>query len=107
MPPDILPGSSNAKSLWIISVIQHFVILILRGFSTFKLTDFYMTFLVVQMVKCLFLQYGRPGFDLWVGKIPWRKKWQSTPALLPGKSHGQRSLVGYSPWGRKESDTTE
>ena len=50
---------------------------------------------------------GRPRFDPWVGKIPWRRKWQSTPALLPGKSHGQRSLVGYSPWGRKESDTTE
>ena len=43
----------------------------------------------------------------WVGKIPWRRKWQSTPGLLPGKSHGQRSLVGYSPWGCKESDTTE
>jgi len=42
-----------------------------------------------------------------VGKIPWRRKWQSTPVLLPGKSHGQRSLVGYSPWCRKESDTTE
>ena len=38
---------------------------------------------------------------------PWRRKWQSTPVLLPGKSHGQRSVVGYSPWGRKESDTTE
>ena len=38
---------------------------------------------------------------------PWRRKWQSTPVLLPGKSHGQRSLVGYSPWGSKESDTTE
>ena len=37
----------------------------------------------------------------------WRRKWQSTPVLLPGKSQGQRSLVGYSPWGRKESDTTE
>ena len=53
------------------------------------------------------LQCGRPGFDLWVRKIPWRRKWQPTPVLLPGKSHGQRSLVGYSPWGRKESDTTE
>ena len=42
-----------------------------------------------------------------VGKIPWRRKWQSTPVLLPGKSHGQRSLVGYSLWGCKESDTTE
>ena len=39
--------------------------------------------------------------------LTWRRKWQSTPVLLPGKSHGQRSLVGYSPWGRKESDTTE
>ena len=39
-------------------------------------------------------------------KIPWRRKWQSTPVLLPGKSHGQRSLAGYSPWGHKESDTT-
>ena len=38
---------------------------------------------------------------------PWRRKWQSTPVLLPGKSLGQRSLVGYSPWSRKESDTTE
>ena len=37
----------------------------------------------------------------------WRRKWQPTPVVLPGKSHGQRSLVGYSPWGRKESDTTE
>ena len=42
-----------------------------------------------------------------VGKIPWRRKWQSTPVLLPGKSHGQRGLVGYSPWGHKESETTE
>jgi len=36
-----------------------------------------------------------------------RRKWQPTPVLLPGKSHGQRSLVGYSPWGRKELDMTE
>ena len=53
------------------------------------------------------LQCGRPRFDPWVRKIPWRKKLQSTPELLPGKSHGQRSLVGYSPWGRKDLDTTE
>ena len=37
----------------------------------------------------------------------WRRKWQPTPVLLPGESHGERSLVGYSPWGRRESDTTE
>ena len=42
-----------------------------------------------------------------MGKIPWRRKWQPTPVLLPGKFYGQRSLVGYSSWGHKESDTTE
>ena len=44
-------------------------------------------------------------FNPWVGKIPWRREWQPTPVFMPGKSHGPRSLVGYSPWGRKESDT--
>ena len=53
------------------------------------------------------LQCRRPGFDPWVGKIPWRRKWQPTPVFLPGKSHGWRSLVGYCPWGHKESDMTE
>ena len=53
------------------------------------------------------LQCGRPEFDPWVRKIPWRRKWQPTPVLLSGESHGGRSLVGYSPWGRKESETTE
>ena len=42
-----------------------------------------------------------------VQEIPWRRKWQPTAVFLPGEFHGQRSLVGYSPWGRKESDTTE
>ena len=46
-------------------------------------------------------QSRRHGFDLWLGKIPWRRTWQSTPVFLPGKSCGQRSLVGYSPWGSK------
>ena len=45
------------------------------------------------------------GFDPRVGKIPWRSAWQSTPVFLPGESHEQRSLVGYSPWGLKEWDT--
>ena len=64
------------------------------------------TSLVAQMVKRLSTM-RRPGFNPWFGKIPWRRKWQSTPVLLPGISHGQRSLVGYSPRGRKESDMTE
>ena len=63
--------------------------------------------LVAQTVKNLPAMQERPGFDPWVGKIPWRRKWQPTPVFLPGKSHGQRSLVGYSPWGHKESDMTE
>ena len=49
----------------------------------------------------------RRGFDPWVRKIPWRREWQPTPVFLPGESHGQRSLVSYSPRGLKESDTTE
>ena len=47
------------------------------------------------------------GFHPWFGKIPWRKEWQPTPVLFPGRFHGQRSRVGYSPWGCKELDTTE
>ena len=47
------------------------------------------------------------SFNPWVRKIPWRKTWQPTPVFLPGEFHGQRSLEGYSPWGHKESDTTE
>ena len=47
------------------------------------------------------------GFDPWVGKIPWRRALQPRPVFLPGESHGQRSLVGYSPEGHKELDTTE
>ena len=57
--------------------------------------------------KSVCLQCRRSGFDSWVGKIPWRRKWQPTPVFLPGKFHGQRSLVGYSQWGHKESDRTE
>ena len=50
---------------------------------------------------------GDPGSIPGLGRFPWRRKWQSTQGLLPVKSHGQRRLVGYSPWGRKESDMTE
>ena len=52
-------------------------------------------------------QCRRPRFDPWVRKIPWSRKWQPTPVFLPGKFHGQRSLVGCSPRDHKESDTTE
>ena len=52
-------------------------------------------------------QCRRCRFDLWLRKIPSSRKWQSTPVFLLGKFHGQRSLVPYSPWCRKELDTTE
>ena len=64
------------------------------------------TSLVAQMLKHLSTMW-ETGFNPWVGKILRRRKWQPTPVLLPGKSHGQRNLVGYSPRGCKESDTTE
>ena len=47
------------------------------------------------------------GFDLWVGKIPWRRKWQPTPVFLPRESQGRRSLGGFCLWGPRESDMTE
>ena len=52
-------------------------------------------------------QCKRCGFDPWVGKILWSRKWQPTLVFLVTKFHGQRRLVGYSPWGCKESDKTE
>ena len=61
---------------------------------------------VVLAVKSQCRRRKRRGFDPWVGKTPWRRAWQPT-VFLPGESHGQRSLVGYNPWGRKESDMTE
>ena len=47
------------------------------------------------------------GFDHWVARFPWRRKWEPTPVLLPGESHGRRSLVGCSLWGHKGLDSTE
>ena len=65
-----------------------------------------LTFLVAQTVKVSSCNAGDPG-SIPVGKIPWRRKWQPIPVFSPGESHGQRYLVGYSPWGHKESDMTE
>ena len=65
------------------------------------------TWLSGKESTCQCMRHRRLVFNLWVGNIPWRRKWQPTPVFLPGKFHGQRSLAGYSPWDRKESDTTE
>ena len=56
---------------------------------------------------CQCRRHRRHRFSPWVGKIPWRRKWQPTPVFLPGESQGQRSLEDYSPRGCKEMATTE
>ena len=50
-----------------------------------------------NMVKNQYRRHERGGFDSWVGKIPWRRKWQPTLVFLPGEAHGQGSLAGYPP----------
>ena len=64
-------------------------------FSTISILAFPGGSVVKNQSPCEFRSHR---FDPWVGKIPWRRKWQLTSVFLPGKSHGQRSLVGYSPW---------
>ena len=56
---------------------------------------------------CQWRRCKRHRFNRWVQKSPWRRAWQPTPVFLPGESHGQRSLVSYSPLGHEESDVTE
>ena len=56
--------------------------------------------------KSICLQCGRPRFDPWIGKIPWRREWQPPPVFSPGESHAQRSLVGHSPWGVRHDGLT-
>ena len=60
-----------------------------------------------KLSPCHCRRYKIYRFDPWGRKMPCRRKLQPTPVFLPGKSHGQRSLVGCSPWGHKELDTTE
>ena len=59
-----------------------------------------------SVVKNLSAQAGDTG-SVGSGIFPWRREWQPTPVFLPGESHGQRSLAGYSPWGCRESDMAE
>ena len=58
-------------------------------------------------LTCQCKRHKRLGFNPWVGNILWRRSRQPTLVFLPGESHGQRSLAGYSPWSRKEIDMTE
>jgi len=58
-------------------------------------------YLVVKNPPCQCRRHKGCRFDSWVGKIPWKRAWQPTPVFLPGKSHGQRSLAGNNPLGRR------
>ena len=62
---------------------------------------------LVAQAERIHLQCRRPGFDPWVGKIPWRRERLLTPVFLPKQFHGQRRLTDYSPQGRKESDKSD
>ena len=64
----------------------------------------FLTWLSSKESACQCRRCRKCGFSPWVGKILWRRKWQSTPVFLPGESPGWRSLAGYSQWGHKESD---
>ena len=78
----------------------------LKLFSNYVLLFFLEGFPGSSVVKNLPASAGDAS-SVWVGKIPWRRIWQPTPVFLPGESHGQRSLVDYSSYGLKESDTSE
>ena len=105
----------NEKFVNTVNIVNIFTIVN----SQFDLTNIYLSLILCQMkVETRFFslcyestcQCRRPKrlrFDPLVEKISRKRKWQPTPVFLPGKFHGQRSLAGYSPWGRKESDMTE
>ena len=79
--------------------MQHYIILaIFKGFPSGTSG---------KAPTCQCRRYKRRGFNPWVRKIPWRRAWQLTPVFLPREIHGQKSLVGYSPWGCKGLDLIE
>ena len=69
--------------------------------QTLKLTDKNFSGLVVKNLAAMQETFRRHEFNPWVGKMSWRRKWQPIPVFLPRESHGQRSLVDYSPWDLK------
>ena len=88
---------------------QHLMVSFLQVYKTINIPSSSSAFGLPWWLRQerLCLQCRRPRFDPWVGKIPWRRKWQTIPVSLPGKSHGQRSLMGCTSWGHKESGSTE
>ena len=106
---NIFPGlwPLQVRDCW-----QRVFIILQKSFQQYPLTVSVRWHLWLKKKKkkttiCQRRRCKRPGFNPWVGKIPWRRERQPTPEFLPGESHEQMSLVCYSPWGRKESDMTK
>ena len=97
---------SPTAGQWAVSTFQLLWVVLLWTF-VYKYLSELARWLSGKESACQWRRRRRCGFSPWVRKIPWRRTWPPTPVFLPGKSHGQRSLAGYSPGGCKESDTTE
>ena len=124
MPVLITEGPCGHQSTWLSHTLAHELPDMARGVQLFlkrKAAQLLLSFQAVLLLRCV----GFPGGEVvknppadagdsrytgstpGSGKMPWSRKWQLTLVSLPGESHGQRSLAGYSLWGRKESDSTE
>ena len=113
-PMNCSPPGSSVHRISQARILEWLAVLFFRGFSWPRdqtrvpciAGRFFGASLVAQRLKRL-PPMRETQVQSWVGKISWRRKWQPTPVFLPGESHGQRSLVGYDPWGCKALDTTE
>ena len=113
-PSDPLSWQSNSFSLNFSFLVCKMPIIRPVYFALVKWNSYFMarqgfphSLGVKNPFSCHCRRPRRPGFDPWIRKIPWRRKWQPTPVFLPGELCGQWSLMGYSSWGHKESDMTE
>ena len=95
-PMDCKPPSSSVHEILQVRILEWVTIPFSRRSS--RPQDRTWVFCIEGIFFTIWATTKRPGFSPWVRKICWRRKWQPTPIFLPGKSHWQRSLVGYSPW---------
>ena len=96
----------NTFACWHIFLVKNFFSNLLRILKIALFVEIWEFFIWLRWWR-ICLQFRRPRFNPWIGKIPWGRERLPTPVFLPGEFHGQRSLVGYRPWGCKELDTTE
>ena len=95
--PCVLVSAPALKADTFIRLSMHLFLCLGRGTHTLTHTPLYHRGASGEEPTCKYRRHKTHGFDPWVGKILWRRAWRPTPVLLPGESHGQRSLVGYSP----------